>query len=271
MKQHNENIVFYKRMWLYVNDRCGYKKLDDSELRSVLRMGGILVRNIYDFDTPKPTSFWYIIKDRFGGMEELAPKTRWMVRRALKTLDIRRLSKEELVVSGAWEVYCKALGHYKVQEGTVQDKDSYERSLLKLGERSECWAAFDREKGRLAAFAVNDVGENSCGYASIKADPDYLKWYYPIYGLIYEMNRYYLGEQKLQYVSDGVRSATEHSNIQPWLEEKFGFRKAFCRLQIRYVWWIGLAVNMLYPFRNMIKNRKMTTLLRMEEMRRGAI
>lgn len=54
----------------------------------------------------------------------------------------------------------------------------------------------------------------------------------PYYDLIYEMNRYYVEECKLQSVNDGARSLTEHSNIQLFLESKFWFRKAYCRLCI---------------------------------------
>lgn len=266
-----DDYVLYRRMWLRKGNSAEFDKLTDRDMRRVLRRGGgILVRNVYDFDTSAPTSFWYVIKDRFNGMDELAPKTRWMVRRALKTLEIRRIDKAELVEAGAWEVFCRAFDHYKVKEGHIGDRGVFERGLLEMNDRTECWAAFDRQTGRLAAYAVNDVDSISCGYASIKADPEYLKWYYPIYGLIYEMNRHYLDERRLRYVSDGARSSTEHSNIQPWLEEKFGFRKAYCRLQVCCVWWLKIVIGVLYPFRRRIGNRRMCALLRLEEMRRGA-
>ena len=51
----------------------------------------------------------------------------------------------------------------------------------------------------------------------MKADPQYLNSTYPYYGLIFEMNRYYLDELKLVYVNDGVKSITGHSNIQTFL------------------------------------------------------
>lgn len=104
----------------------------------------------------------------------------------------------------------------------------------------------------------------------MKANPAYLKnSTYPYYGLIYEMNRYYLDELKLKYVNDGARSITEHSNIQPFLIEKFNFRKAYCKLQIEYQWWMKLGVNVLYPFRNIIPVRTVKAILNMEAMKRG--
>ena len=44
--------------------------------------------------------------------------------------------------------------------------------------------------------------------------------HYPYFGLLFEMNKYYLGELKYKYVSDGWRSITAHSNIQPFLEKR---------------------------------------------------
>ena len=100
-------------------------------------------------------------------------------------------------------------------------------------------------------------------------DPDAPGSTYPMYGLILELNRYYLEERKLKYVSDGARSITEHSNIQPFLEDKFRFRKAYCDLQVFYRPWIGMAVSMLFPFRRFIRQRKVTALLRQEAMARN--
>lgn len=89
---------------------------------------------------------------------------------------------------------------------------------------------------------------------------------YPYYGLIFEMNRYYLDELKLKYVNDGARSITNHSNIQPFLIDTFHFRKAFCRLHIEYrgIKWL---VRILFPFRK-IMPRKIKALLDMEAMAR---
>lgn len=102
----------------------------------------------------------------------------------------------------------------------------------------------------------------------MKADPQYLNSTYPYYGLIFEMNRYYLDELKLVYVNDGVKSITGHSNIQTFLIDKFNFRKAYCRVQIVYQWWFKLIVVLLYPFRSLIPVLKVRAILNMEEVRR---
>lgn len=83
------------------------------------------------------------------------------------------------------------------------------------------------------------------------------------------MNRYYLQELDLRYVSDGARSITEHSNIQLFLIDKFHFRKAYCQLQIEYQWWLKIIINILFPFRRLIPVQKVKAILNMEAMRRN--
>ena len=84
------------------------------------------------------------------------------------------------------------------------------------------------------------------------------------------MNEHYLVDRGLNYVLDGARSITEHSNIQPFLEEKFKFRKAYCRLQIVYKPLFGFIVKCLYPFRKYMPN-KVKAILYMEAMKRNEI
>ena len=46
------------------------------------------------------TSFWFVIKDSFGGMEELSSKMRNQVRKSLKTYDVCRVSASEMLRVG---------------------------------------------------------------------------------------------------------------------------------------------------------------------------
>jgi hypothetical protein len=71
------------------------------------------------------------------------------------------------------------------------------------------------------------------------------------------------------YVNDGARSITNHSNIQPFLIDKFNFRKAYCRLNIYYKCWLGITIKILYPFRKFISNTTVKAVLNIEAMARG--
>ena len=257
----------YKGAWIFEKDPHLEHELSADEIKSLLKQDGVMVRNSYDFDCGKETSFWYVIKDNFGGMEELSSKMRNQVKKCFKTMRVKRISARELIDKG-YPVLVEASRNYKTKSA-LPTKDDF-RLRIENGEENEYWGCYDIESGSLVAYSMNSVTLESCEYRTLKAVPAYQKLY-AFYGLVYEMNRYYLSERNLQYVNDGGRTITNHSNIQPFLIEKFNFRKAYCHLSVYYVWWLKLAVTILYPLRREIKNRRIQSLLNLEAMARNAI
>ena len=85
-------------------------------------------------------------------------------------------------------------------------KETWSKSLE--SESQEYWVGFDKETNAPASFAINTVYDDYCDYNTMGISPDFPNNTYPLYGLIYEMNRYYLEERKLNYVLDGSRSIT---------------------------------------------------------------
>lgn len=262
-----QNYKYYKGAWIFAHDPHLESKLSDKEVAGLLSKGGLMVRNVYDFDCKKETSFWYVIKDSFGGMEELSSKMRNQVKKCFKTMRVEKITADYLMSNG-YDVYVSATDSYKVK-AVAPTKEEFE-NRIKSSSENEYWGVIDIETNKLVAFSMNKVTGDSCEYHTMKAIPKYQKLY-AYYGLIYEMNRYYLEECKVKYVNDGARSITNHSNIQPFLIEKFKFRKAYCHLSINYKWWLGMAVGMLYPFRKLIPLRQVKALLDMEAMARGEV
>ena len=183
----------------------------------------------------------------------------------MKTYDYRRVSKEEMEEKG-YEVFNKSRERFH-DASLFVSKTQFARRFNNPG--LDCWLGFDKGSGQPAAFAFCTLFDGYCDYNTIGISPDFPNSTYPMYGLLYEMNRYYLQERGLHYVCDGIRSITGHSNVQPFLEEKFKFRKAYCDLQVFYKWYIGLCVRMLFPFRRWIKNQKIAAILRQEAWARG--
>lgn len=262
-----DNYRLYKGAWIFKSYSHREKQLAKKELDDLLASGGMMVRNSYDFDCPEETAFWYVIKNSFGGMEELSTKMRNQVKKCFKTMRVEKISSEYLLEYG-YEVFVAATENYKVK-AVPPTREEFE-SRIKNAEENEYWACFDLETDRMVAFCMNAVSDESCEYRTMKAIPEYQKKY-AYYGLIYEMNQYYLEERGLKYVNDGARSITNHSNMQPFLMDKFNFRKAYCHFKIHYKWWLGIAVNLLFPFRKYIKVSKVRALLDMESMARGQI
>ena len=263
------NFVLYKGCWVSKQPAHHCHYLAPAECFCLLNRGGLL-RIFFDWDCDYKTSFWFVIKDSFAGMEELSSKMRNQVKKSLKTYDIRKISADEMLEIG-FPIFQAALANYKVKAESVSEKSFNSRiQQSKIAGNIDFWGVYDKETHKAVALAINTLHDDCCEYKTLKADPAYLRnSTYPYYGLIYEMNRYYLQELDLRYVSDGARSITEHSNIQPFLIDKFHFRKAYCQLQIEYQWWLKIIINILFPFRRLIPVQKVKAILNMEAMRRN--
>ncbi|MCR5037267.1 MAG: hypothetical protein K6A73_08110 [Bacteroidales bacterium] len=225
-----------------------------------------MVRNTFDFDNQEKSEFWYTIKDTFGGMDELSSNERNKVRRAFQIFDYKLVDKE-LLREQAYPIAKATFDDYKVTDREMSEAVFNEYLDHCARNNYDYWGAFDKKTQKMVGFCAVHVFDNSCEYGVIGFLPGYKhNASYPYYGFFYKMNEYYLDNQKFKYVSDGSRSITEHSNIQPFLEQNFNFRKAYCKLKVRYKWWFGAIVHVLLPFRKLIWNRNVRAVLNMHRM-----
>ena len=255
----------YRKAWRFDGAPHLEPELQKEEWRELLRQGGLMVRNTFDFDCPDETRFWNLIKDRFDGLEELSGNTRKKVRRSLEKLEFKHIGID-LIEQEGFPILKATYKDYAVSD-RIMDRRTFDE-YLELCKKKEYdyWGIFNNEK--LIGFCANWVWDDAVEYGLVGILPEYKRecTAYPYYGLFYSMNRYYLQEKGFRYVTDGARSVTEHSNIQPFLEEKFHFRKSYCRLKVHYNWWMGLAVKLLYPFRKLITVPSVKAVLNMESM-----
>ena len=258
----------YRNAWRYDGPPHQEPRLTKAEAQILLRQGGLLVRNTFDFDTPKETHFWYIIKDGFNGLDELKTNERNKIRRSLKELNFQKISLEVLEQNG-WDILKATYDDYAVNDRKM-DRNAFLAYLSECKEKEyDYWGIFNQEM-MVGFCTVWLLASDCCEYGLIGVMPEYKhNNTYPYYGLFYTLNEYYLGEKKFKYVADGARTITKHSNIQDFLVENFNFRKAFCRLAVYYRWWVRIAVKILYPFRKIIKNPQVKAILNMEAMQRG--
>lgn len=255
----------YRGAWICKKYPHESKRIETKEALTILRRGGYFLRNTCDFDKTIKRSYWYVIKDSYGGFEELPSKVRNQVRRSLNTYDFKRVSKTEMQENGL-ALFNKSRERF-YDKSLFVTQEAWNDSLNQ--DNLEFWLGYSKKDNTPAVFAINTAYDDYCDYNTMGISPDVPNNTYPIYGLLFEMNRYYLEERHLKYVLDGARSITEHSNIQPFLEDKFIFRKAYCDLQLFYKPWLGFAIKLAFPFRKWIKNRKAAALLRQEAWARG--
>ncbi|MBQ8222585.1 MAG: hypothetical protein IJZ87_04455 [Bacteroidales bacterium] len=254
----------YRHAWRFKGTHHNETELTKKEVNKLFMNGGWLVRNTYDFDKKEENSFWYIIKDNFYGLAENTTKERTKIRKSLKTYDYRIIDVN-IIKERGFELYKEVLRDYQIKDRKV----TYDDFLSLFNNEYECWGCFEKKTNEFIGFSINYIWRDACQYEVSAILPKYKhNSTYPYYGLIYSMNKYYLGEKKLKYVSDGSRTITEHSNIQDFLMHNFKFRKAYCKLKVHYKWWVGVVVKLLFPFRNVIPFRNVKAILKMEEYSR---
>ena len=257
----------YRNVWRFDGAPHEEQKLEKKEWKALLKKGGLMVRNTYDFDCQQETEFWSLIKDRFGGLEELTSKTRNRVNKALDNLDFKLIDLS-VVKQYGYPILKATYEDYAVSDRAMNPEVFEDHLRVYQTKKHDCWGIFDKANGQLVGFQIIWLWEKACQYDLIGVLPQYKRnQTFPYYGIFHTMNRYYLQEKGLLYVTDGTRSISEHSNIQPFMMEKFHFRKAYCKLEVHYKWWVKLAVKMLYPFRKFIKRPNVKAILNMEGMK----
>lgn len=226
-----------------------------------------MLRNVYDWDCGKGTNFWEVINDSPWDISDLPSKTRNQVRRSLRDCDIRKITVQELIKFNGYYVFVKAFERYRDVAVKIPSREIWE-STLNQNDSTDVWGVFLKETDTLIAWGINSIKDNRVYYNTLKAIPEMMNKHYPYFGLLYTMNNYYLKEQGYMSVSDGARSVTGHSNIQPFLEKNFLFRKAYCNMRLYYTWWLEPIIKILYPFRRIITYLPVKNILKFEEINR---
>lgn len=180
-----------------------------------------MLRNLYNFDCSKRTNFWYIIKDNYCESDYSKNVRKYIAKANLK-FEIRRISKKRMIKQG-FDIYEKAHLHYKVNDGFQLKKSDFVAEINEMNDKYEFWGCIDRDTDIMQAYSICHVHDKMCWFKYSRVNPEFLPKYYPMYGLYDARNRYYLKEQKLKYVLTSARSITEHSELQSFLIEKFGF------------------------------------------------
>lgn len=208
-------------------------------------------------------------------ISKLKAKRRYEITSGLKNCEIRRISPKEYSEQ-IYDVYNASVQSYKAT-GQAIKQESFIAQCIKHDKdvEIEYYAAFVKENGELAGYALNHVFGDYVNFTTMKFMPKYLSKKVSA-ALIYTMLIEYLNMQNKKYVNDGERSVRHATNFQDYLIKYFGFRKAYCKLNIQYRPIVKMAIKVLYPFRKLIKKftsnqvlNNVNALLDMEVIRRS--
>lgn len=242
--------------------------------RLLQRHGALLIRWESEFDCGYETAWWHVVKSSPEDFAALSRNTRDKVKRGLKRFSVNPADRSEILEEG-YDVYSRAFARYETFE-PILSREMFNEAISTLPAETEFWIVRDRRTQEMVAFSENFRHDRACFYLSIWFCPVAIKAYAG-YLLIHEMNKHYLNDEKLLYVSDGARNISHRTGIHDFLISKFGFRRAYAKLHIVYSPWLALAVRVLYPVRAMFAKaesgslRKIAILLAQESIRRDCL
>lgn len=214
----------------------------------------LLARWTTKFDCKSETNWWYVIKDDSFQIDKLKSDYRYKIKKGEKFFETRIIDPIKYVEE-LFEVYTKAYMSYPVKYRPKVNKKDFADDMLKLKNTGKTlfFGAFDRESGRLEGVLVNK-NSGICHYLdSLRVNPGREKHQINA-ALVKALLDYYDTELSSGsgYICDGEKNILHETRFQDYLEKYFGFRKAYCFLNVKYRGGIGAFVKMLYPFRRLL-------------------
>lgn len=211
------------------------------------RWGGrpILARWTSDFDCSEETDFWYTICDQQFDMDSLKAKRRNVIRNGLKYFDVKTVNPCEHA-SELYDVYRSAVESY----GNVPQSFSvFHRSLQSAKDNEKWYVAEYKVTGRIEAYAITYFYPDYVSLSVLKANPDYERFQSNaalVHAIVTDCNDIIAAGG---YINDGARNVLHRTSFQDYLEKYFGFRKAYCRLHVKYNPRFCWIVKLAYPMR----------------------
>lgn len=219
----------------------------------------IFARWISDFDCQKETEWYFVLKDDCLKIDKLKAKLRYEINKGHKNFSTEVINPIKYF-DDIFYVSVEAYSVYPEKYRPHLVKDTYKQQIKKMIEDGYVFIGeFDRDKGNMVGFAVLECGSESINYRMHKVLPAQEKRAVNA-ALVSGVLAYYeAGNYK--YIVDGERAIKHQTGFQNYLIKYFGFRKAYCKLNILYNPLFRVVVNLLYPFRVLLGKFKNSGLL----------
>lgn len=218
-----------------------------------------LVRWTTDFDCDYETDWWYCIKDTPFDITTLPSKKRYEINKGKKNFHVRIISPA-LYVEDIIRIQKAAWDNYPESYRPVWEPESL-KERIKGWNQCKIFGAFSCEDEKLHAYAMLIEHESHVDFAMLKTEPSYEKRAINAAIVAAICEHYNKKVEEGYYISDGERNILHETAFQDYLIKYFGFRRAYCKLNVVYRKPFGLAVKICFPFISVFEKFKANALL----------
>lgn len=246
--------------WKYYNHAmiptCApHENVDMSPLmdRSIWKTDGgtpLFARWTSEFDCGYETVFWYCIKDEAFDIQKLKAKRRYEIVKGRRNFTCYRIIARDYM-DQITDILVEAAKGYPAKYRYEVDYEKIHQQILIWDEKFIIYGAFDQER-KLCGYAYLEKHEDYSEFQVLKVYPECERKAINAALISYILEDFEDELKQGHYICDGARPIQHETNFQDYLEKYFGFRKAYCKLHIKYRFPIEYVVNILYVFRPLI-------------------
>lgn len=232
----------------------------------------VIARWTTEFDCGHDTEWWYVIKDSPFDISTLKAKRRYEINKGLRYFEVKRIEPDQYTEE-LLAVQIDAFSAWPEKYRPLVDAEKFKKDIGKWRD-FVVYGGFHKETGELAAYVLLSERPEVLEFNVLRSRPVYEREGINaamVYAFINDYNTRLSNEF---YILDGERAIRHETAFQDYLEKYFGFRKAYCKLNVAYRFPINIAVKLLYPFRLRIKSdtrlgSMLSAVLKMEHIRRN--
>ena len=232
----------------------------------------LLARYQSEWDCGYETEWWYEIKDTPFDITNLKSKRRYEIKKGQKNFRVSKINAQKYI-DELYDVTVAAYSGWPEKYCPIINKNDFFESVA-LWTNDTVFAGFDITTGKMAGYARLVDYETYVEFSVLRTKPDAERLAINaaiVAGILDHYNNRFNGHF---YINDGSRAIRHETAFQDYLEKYFEFRKAYCRLNIKYKFGIGLFVKCVYPFRKYISDKtrfgsNLSGILKMEEIKRS--
>jgi len=207
-----------------------------------------------EFDVSCPTTWWYCIKDEIYDISAFKAKARYEVNKGRKNFFVSIISPLEYK-NEIFDIDIKKFADYPESYRPILASTA-EEHIKKILKNDDVWfGLFSKDDDSLVGYSILQENKECVNLSVVAIDPITYKKNSSA-ALVDGILCHYQNSGNSFYICDGARNVRHQTNYQDFLISTFGFRKAYCRIKLKYKWWVRIAVCALRPFKTKLLQSK---------------